>query len=69
MSTNINSFEIYLIQKITRAESLVKALTREHTAICPTTDATAMSVKCNCGVDEHNTRINMILNELKIDLK
>jgi len=69
MSTNINAFEICLIQKITRAETLVKALTREHTAICPTADATAISVKCNCGVEEHNARINMILNELKIDLK
>ncbi len=69
MSTNINLFEIYLIQKITRVETLVETLTREHTAICPTRDATAVSVKCNCGADEYNAKINLILNELKIDLK
>ena len=69
MSTNINPFEISLIQKITRVEELVKKLKQKHTAICPTTDKTAASVKCNCGVDEHNAIIDMILAELKIDLK
>lgn len=67
MSTKPSSFEISLIQKITRVETLVRTLKQEHTPICPTTDVTSMSVKCNCGVDEHNAKINLILNELKIE--
>jgi len=61
-----SSFELELIQKITRATSKIESLRRSHLATCPVEDP-HMSGQCTCGANEHNCKVNEALSDLKIE--
>lgn len=61
-----SSFELKLIQKITRATTKLEALKRTHSDTCPVNDP-HMAGQCTCGADEHNRKVNEVLSDLKIE--
>jgi hypothetical protein len=60
-----SSFELELIQKITRATSKLEALKRTHFDMCPVTDP-HMAGQCTCGAEEHNSKVSAIISDLEI---
>lgn len=61
-----SSYELELIQKITRATSKLENLKRTHPVTCPVEDP-HMAGKCTCGADEHNAKVESVLSDLKIE--
>ncbi len=61
-----SSFELELIQKITRATSKLETLKRTHPDTCPINDP-HMPGQCTCGADEHNRKVTDVLSDLKIE--
>lgn len=60
-----NPYELELIQKITRATTLLEGSKRQHSDTCPTVDP-HIAGKCTCGADKVNNAIEKVLEELDL---